>query len=74
MSVCPEYEQATNVLADRIAALIPKHPEILEMTDPFDLFDVEGFSCSDLDPSLGQASAALSAAKSRYNETRKEIA
>ena len=69
------YTSTAEQLRDRIVALIPDHPEILEMVEAFDLFKVEGFQCKDLDPSLAQAQWALSAAKLAYshdNPTKKE--
>jgi len=62
------YESTGNELADRILALIPSHPEILEMDDAWGLFKVDGFSCDDLAPSLAQAQWALSNAKKRANK------
>jgi hypothetical protein len=61
------YVKTGNELADRIAKLIPSHPEIMTMDDPFKLFEVEGFDCSDLGPSLAQAGWALREAQSRYS-------
>lgn len=63
MNMNPGYVGAANELRDRIIALIPEHPEILEMTDPFDLHDVEGFTTEGLSVSFFQASWALAAAK-----------
>ena len=57
------YETTGNELRDRIVALAPDHPEIMEMDSAWDLFGVEGFDCSDLGPSLVQAQWALSSAK-----------
>ena len=56
----------TNVIHDleaRILALIPEHPEIAEMTDPWPLFRIDAFDCKDIGPSLAQASAALRGAQ-----------
>ena len=61
-----EYYDTANELQDRIEKLIPTHPEILDMEDPWGLFDVDGFECEDLQPSLMQASFALSKAKQTY--------
>ena len=55
-------------LSKRILDLIPDHPEILEITEAFDLFKVEGFKCDDLEPSLFQASSALSKAQLDYQK------
>lgn len=64
----PGYIATGNALADRISALIPSHPEILTMDDPFKLFQIKGFDCSDLGPSLAQASWALREAQERYKD------
>ena len=60
------YNDAANEISNRILALIPSHPEILELTDPFKLFQVPGFQCDDISPSFAQAAWALSKAKSDY--------
>jgi hypothetical protein len=60
------YENSAQELKRRIIALIPDHPEIMNMTEPFDLFKIEGFKCDDLQPSLGQAMGALAFAKKEY--------
>ena len=62
------YEQTANTLRDRIVALIPDHPEIMDMESPWDLFKVDGFDCGDLAPSLYQAGYALAAAKAIVKE------
>lgn len=46
-----DYTAVGNILAERIAALIPDNPEIMEMESPFDLFKIDGFECDDLEPS-----------------------
>lgn len=56
------YEETAATLKSRILALIPDHPEILEIESAWRLFDVPGFSCNDLGPSLYQAQWALAAA------------
>jgi hypothetical protein len=56
---------AAKELADRILALIPKHPEILGITDLHDLFKVDGFKSADLDLTYAQAAWALRNAKKR---------
>lgn len=61
------YEATGNVLVDRILALLPEHPEILTMPSPFGLFDVPGFRCDDLKPTLAQASAALHQARAIWH-------
>lgn len=63
------YEAAAQELRRRILALIPANPRILD--DDFDawgLFDVDGFECDDLGPTLAQAQAALGAARADYRE------
>lgn len=62
------YESTANKLRDRIVELIPANPEILEMTDCWALFKINGFTCGDLEPSMSQAAWALSAAKEAYRE------
>lgn len=63
------YESTANELANRITALIPDNPAILTMDSPFDLHDIPGFHCQDLDPSLAQAGAALRYAVSEWKKT-----
>ena len=60
-----QYSNTADELVRRIEALIPKHPEILSMTSAWGLFKVPGFDCSDLGPSLFQASWALAQAQKR---------
>ena len=60
------YNHAACALRDRIASLIPDHPEILEMDDPFGLFKIDGFSVDDISPSLAQAQWALASAKQTH--------
>ena len=60
-----DYERTGNELVDRILALIPEHPEILELDSPWALFKC-GLKCNDLRPSLAQAGAALGKAKSVF--------
>ena len=62
----PIYAGTEKELEDRIFDLIPKNLELLEMTDPWDLFKIPGFKCDDLAPSLFQAQYALEKAKERY--------
>lgn len=59
------YEATGNALIDRIEALIPEHPEILTMTNAFDLFKC-GLECDDLQPSFAQASMALGIVRHRH--------
>jgi hypothetical protein len=67
----PEYyDRAAKELARQILALIPDHPEILDMTDPWGLFKVPGFRGDYLASSLAMAEAvlrkALEEAKAEY--------
>ena len=63
-----QYEGTANELVNRIAALIPEHPEIMGMDSAWDLFKVDGFKCDDLMPSMFQASWALEQAKASHKE------
>jgi hypothetical protein len=65
------YEGIANTLVERIMKLIPAHPEILDLKDAWGLFGIDGFDCSDLDPSLAQACSALIEAKERYRSSDK---
>ncbi len=65
------YENTANELVDRILKLIPKNPQILEITDVFKLFKISGFKCDDLDPTLYQAQWALAKAKSIWKEGKR---
>jgi hypothetical protein len=58
------YNDTANKLADRIVASVPRE-KLLAMTDPWELFKVDGFNCDDLGPSLFQASWALREAQRR---------
>lgn len=60
------YENTANQLRDRILRLIPKHPEIMDLESPWDLYKIEGFKTADLQPTLFQASWALQHAKMLY--------
>ena len=57
------YESTANELSARILRLIDENPEIINMESAWDLFQVDGFDCSDLQPSLAQAGWALREAK-----------
>ena len=57
------YESTANILVERIKALIPNHPEILEMDSAWDLFKISEFQCGDLEPTMAQAQWALAKAK-----------
>ena len=62
------YINTADKLKERILALIPSRPEILTLDGPWGLFQVEGFDCGDLNPSLAQAGWALNAARHEHNE------
>ena len=64
------YESTAVELKNRIKALIPSHPELIDMDDCWGLFAVEGFHCTDLGPSMFQAGWALSAAQKEYRDER----
>ncbi len=66
------YTDTANALKDKILAIIPDHPEILDMDEPGGLFKIEGFDCNDLAPSLFQAQWALGRAKMEWKERRHE--
>ena len=54
------YAQTADTLVARIVALGAKHrQEILDLTDVWDLYHVDGFTTDGLDPSLFQAMWAL---------------
>lgn len=65
------YAFTADALTQRILALIPAHPEILTLTDAWQLFKVPGFECGDLAPSMAQADAALAKAKALHAEGAK---
>jgi len=67
------YQNDADILSLRILALIPKHPEILDMEDPFDLFRIPGFSIFGMDVSLAQASWALIEAKTIYERHNEKM-
>lgn len=66
--ISQSYNASANLLAERILAFIPAHPEIMEFKDPYQLFRVEGFKCDDIGPSYFQASWALNQAMNLYKE------
>lgn len=65
------YRFTADLLTQRILALIPEHPEILTLTDAWQLFKVPGFECADLQPSMAQADAALIIAKAIHAKAPK---
>ena len=66
------YELTAEELVNRITALIPTHPEILDMESAWDLFKVPEFKCGDLQPSLFQAEWALRKARSVVQEQKRD--
>lgn len=69
--IVPGYD--AQPMVDRILALIPMHPEILEFSSPFRLFDIPEFSCSDLNPTLAQAWNALVTAKEQWHHRSRPL-
>lgn len=67
-----EYNNITQELTERIIKLIPDNPQILEIESPWDLFNIEGFYCKDLEPSLFQAAKAITDTRIRYKEENKK--
>jgi len=68
-----EYTLTADTLVNRIKVLIPKHPEILDMQDPWGLLKIDEFTYKDLQPSLFQVSWALAKALQLHiKETRGE--
>lgn len=65
------YEDTADVLTQRIVAI---GPDILNIDDPWQLFKVSGFDCSDLNPSLAQASFALAKAQTILAASRLPVA
>jgi len=57
------YGATADKLCERIFALFEEHPEVLEMKNCWELFKVDGFDCSDLEPTYMQAACALAKAK-----------
>jgi hypothetical protein len=67
-----DLNETARILKDRILALIPAHPEILTIDEPWGLFQIPGFDCRDLQPSCAQAGWAFGRAKAEYR-ARKRI-
>jgi hypothetical protein len=66
------YENTITELEKRIFDLIPNNPKILEIEDPFELFNlVKEFNCDDIAPSFAQARHALYHTQLRYKESLK---
>ncbi len=66
-----QYEKIANDLVNKIYQLIPNNPQILEMKDAWELFDIKGFTTKDIDITSFQASWALIKAKSKYEKLNK---
>lgn len=66
MSGAEGYAATANELVRRIEALIPEHPEVLSLASAWELFTIPGFECSDIGPSLAQASFALRDVQRRH--------
>ncbi len=66
------YGATADELTQRIVQLIFDHPEVADIKNAWDLFHIEGFDCSDLEPSYFQAMWALAKAKGlhKYGQTR----
>jgi hypothetical protein len=54
------YAETCDELTRRIVAL---GPQVLTLTDAWQLFKVPGFECGDLQPSMAQADGALAKAQ-----------
>jgi hypothetical protein len=59
------YASAANKLKNYILSLIEKKPEILDITDPFALFSIDGF-VNPIDCSVAQTNWALNMAKQEF--------
>lgn len=68
--ISEEYVGIANELQDRILALIPDHPNIMQLKDPWGLFKIPEFRCNDLGPSFSQASWALASAQKIWSKQR----
>ncbi len=59
------YSATADRLTERIESMVAQHPEIMTMTNVWDLFKIEGFTVEDIQPSFAQASWALSSVQQR---------
>lgn len=57
------YETSCEIIYQRILVLIPQHPEIKDFKNPWDLFKVPEFQCSDLNPTYAMVAIALAKAQ-----------
>ncbi len=73
MQTAPGYAATADALCDRILALMSENPTLATMSDPWELFQVPGFKCDDLGPSLAQAAYALRAAQMRYKQGARNL-
>ena len=66
------YTNTGNQLAQKIQDLIPTHPQILIMEDPFLLTSIPELqeAIQALQPSMGQAQWALGHAKAKHRDTQ----
>ena len=67
MDTTKTYESIASELKDRILALIPAHPEILDLESAWGLRKIEGFECGDLNPSAAQAGWAINQARLEWD-------
>lgn len=63
------YAHTADVLTQRIVDL---GTVVLDIDDPWQLFNIPGFNCKDLEPSLYQAGYALRAAQQKLRNQRHE--
>ena len=68
MQTAEGYQNVALELVGRILDLIPTHPEILTLPDAWGLLKIEGFVCSDLEPTLFQASWAFDKARQLWDQ------
>lgn len=54
-------------IIDRILALIPTNPQILEMDTPFELCNIPEFKISDLQPAYHHVATALKEAQAQWS-------
>lgn len=57
----------TDTLVDRIESALRANPDVV-VGDCWDLFDLPGFDCKDLEPTYAQAAYALEDARQRIKE------
>jgi len=72
MKICKELSVK---LQEIILALIPDYPDILSMSDAWDLFEIEEFYCEEFQHALNvcmTADATFKVAKSMYKQELRE--